>query len=60
VPTVIDPPSGWQYGFPKIVPDGVMKCDTLFRMWIQAQGYPEKDIELAVKYSRYWKVDDEN
>lgn len=46
----IDPPSGWRYGFPKIIPDDI----TDLRQWFLDNGYPEKDIDLALKYSRYW------
>lgn len=48
--TYIDPPSGWKYGFPKILPADV----TDIRRWLIDNGYPERDIELALKYSRYW------
>jgi hypothetical protein len=53
---IIDPPSGWMYGFPKAIPDDIL-CDTaLFRAWLVQQGYPEQDVELAVKHSRYWEA----
>lgn len=54
---IIDPPEGWRYGFPKTVPLEVMKSETLLRIWLADQSYPEKDIELALKYSRYWEQD---
>lgn len=54
---IIDPPEGWRYGFPKPVPDGVMKSESLLRVWLAEQNYPEKDIELALKHSRYWEID---
>jgi hypothetical protein len=57
---IIDPPSGWQYGFPKPVPEGVMKSDSLLRLWLMDQGYPVDDIDLAMKHSRYWENTDEN
>lgn len=56
---LIDPPEGWRYGFPKPIPPHVIKNETLFRIWISEQGYP--DIELALKHSRYIEViDNEN
>lgn len=58
--TWIDPPSGWRYGFPKTVPPGYLKSETLMRMWLQQEGYPEKDIELALNYSRYWTTGSED
>jgi hypothetical protein len=50
--TIYDPPSGWRYGFPKVYKPlpGESFRDTLFR-----DGYPEEDIELAEKYSRFWE-----
>ena len=52
MPTMIDPPSGWQYGFPKVLPDGV----TNVKKWLIEQGYPKKLIdELGDSfYCRYW------
>ena len=57
---MIDPPSGWQYGFPKPIPNGYIKSEMLMRIWFQSLGYPEKDIDMALKYSRYWEqeIDD--
>jgi len=52
--TIIDPPSGWKYGFPKPLPEGVQLSE-----WLLEQGYPEADIELAINYSRYWEEDEE-
>lgn len=55
--TMYDPPSGWMYGFPKPLPDN-RPADWNFERWLIESGYPEKDLELALKYGRYWKVDD--
>lgn len=38
---MIDPPSGWMYGFPKEIPEGV--GDTC--KWLVDNGYPEKLIK---------------
>lgn len=46
---IVDPPSGWRYGFPKELKPGVKYEDLLLQ-----SGYPEKEIEFAVKYSRSW------
>ena len=51
--TMIDPPSGWKYGFPKELKDGE-SYETLLR----ESGYPEGDMELALRYSRQWEEDD--
>jgi len=46
---LIDPPSGWQYGFPKVF--APYTGETLAG-WLFREGYPKKDLELALKYSR--------
>ena len=51
---IIDPPGGWKYGFPKEIPSDVVTSEE-FKEWLVASGYPERDIELALKYSRYWE-----
>ena len=38
---MIDPPSGWKYGFPKEIPEDV--DDT--RQWLIDNGYPESEIK---------------
>jgi hypothetical protein len=55
---IIDPPSGWKYGFPKPVPQDVLKDDERLAIWLIEQGYPEKEIPLAVRYSRYWETEE--
>lgn len=55
---IIDPPSGWKYGFPKPVSQEVLGNQEKLTNWLMLQGYPEKEIPLAVKYSRYWKVEE--
>lgn len=54
--TYVDPPSGHKYGFPKILPEGID-----YEQFLRDNGYPERDIELALSYSRYWteEIDDE-
>lgn len=49
VVTMVDPPSGWKYGFP-----APLKED--YKQQLLDAGYPEKDIELALTYSRYWET----
>jgi hypothetical protein len=52
--TVIDPPSGWKYGFPKVIPEDRRK-DSL--KWLVEQGYPQELINEYGKYffCRYWE-----
>lgn len=51
---MIDPPSGWQYGWPKPLPAAWKEPRFDLRKWFLDEGYPEKDIDFALKYSRYW------
>lgn len=57
---MIDPPSGWLYGFPKPVHEEYHTLGSDFNLgrWLVSEGYPEKDVELALEYSRYWETDD--
>ena len=51
----IDPPGGWRYGFPKKIKDGESYIEML-----REAGYPEEDIDLALKYSRQWEQSDDD
>jgi hypothetical protein len=62
--TMIDPPSGWKWGFPKPVPstlDPFLRdtppTDDEFREWFRSEGVPESDIEFATKHSRMWQTE---
>ena len=49
---MIDPPSGWKYGFPKELPDDIE--DTM--KWLVENGYPQKEIDACGErfYCRHW------
>jgi hypothetical protein len=49
MPQLYDPPSGWQFGFPKIFPGTRSTKDQLI-----ADGYPAADAEWAAKHCRFW------
>jgi len=51
---IIDPPSGWKYGFPKECPDLISEGFDL-KEWLTQQGYPESDVDYASQHYRYWK-----
>lgn len=51
--TMVDPPEGWRYGFPKALDE-----TQTFRKFLLNNGYPRDMLELAEKYSRYWYTDD--
>lgn len=52
---VVDPPEGWKYGFPKQLPEGYVLGKFNLKQWFLDNGYPVKDIDFAMKYSRYWE-----
>lgn len=54
---IIDPPSGWLYGFPRPVPQEYIKNESLMRLWLHSVGYPTSLIDIALKHSRYWEKD---
>jgi len=52
---MIDPPDGWRFGFPKVIPDDVEDVE----MWLIFNGYPNTEvIKWAKQFSyvpcRYW------
>jgi hypothetical protein len=51
--TYIDPPHGWLYDFPKVLPDGV----TDVKAWLVEQGYPQEQIDnMGDNFvCRYWQ-----
>ena len=56
--TMIDPPSGWKYGFPKPLPEGVKSISK----WLVENGYPQLEIDKIGDqfYYRTWEseIDD--
>lgn len=54
---MIDPPSGWKFGFPKPIPHGV----TNTTRWLVENGYPQELIDELGEhfYCRYWEVPDD-
>lgn len=51
---MIDPPSGWKYGFPCELKEGE-DVEELLRK----HNYPEKDIAFAMQYMREWQETEE-
>jgi hypothetical protein len=58
--TIIDPPSGWKYGFPKPIPKDRIE-DVL--VWLVEQGYPQSEIdglgEIFTNCCRYWEQEEQ-
>lgn len=60
---IVDPPSGWKYGFPKeytFAPSSVDLTETQFdqerEQWFISNGYPEEMIKQGMhRYCRYWE-----
>jgi len=55
---MIDPPSGWRYGFPKPIPNDVKNVNE----WLVENGYPQELIDELGEYffCRYWEKNDDN
>jgi hypothetical protein len=52
-PLVVDPPSGWMYGFPKECHE-FLDSDFNMKQWLIDNGYPEDQAEFASHHYRYW------
>ena len=54
---MIDPPSGWMYGFPKAVPNPKLQD---MMAWLVSEGYPQKLIDEFGDHfhCRHWETDD--
>lgn len=50
---MVDPPSGWRYGFPAVLEDD-------YEEQLRKAGYPKEGISFALKYSRYWEEEYES
>lgn len=50
---MVDPPSGWKYGFPKAKPDDA--TDTI--AWLLSEGYPQSEIDKmgSMFFIRTWE-----
>lgn len=60
--TMVDPPSGWMYGFPKPLPADYPEGKSVIP-WLLSEGYPQAEIDNCGNhfYCRYWEeeLDDE-
>ena len=46
--TIVDPPGGWQHGFPAVLQDDYVKQ-------LLDAGYTTKEVPFLLKHSRYWE-----
>lgn len=44
---IVDPPSGWKYGFPQ-----PLELD--YEAQLKRSSYPRQDVDFALRHSRYW------
>ncbi len=47
---MVDPDSGWRYGFPKVAPENLDKNDD-WHAWLLSEGYPQKKIDYWLNSS---------
>lgn len=50
---LIDPPSGWKYGFPKAITQEQYKSITDLRQWCLDNGYPSSE---AILYGNHFHI----
>lgn len=50
---LIDPPSGWMYGFPKAITQEQYKAITNLKQWCIDNGYP---LSEAISYGEYFNI----
>lgn len=48
-----DPPSGWQFGFPKSWPQDLEPTPENVKKQLVADGYPQSEVELGARYCRF-------
>jgi len=57
---MIDPPSGWRYGFPKATPANWDEMDWPSKVdWFEKEGYPRKMIEDCPVCGHYYEGEEE-
>lgn len=56
---IIDPPSGWKYGFPKSIPEDRIKDA---KNWLIENGYPQSEMDSYGEYFHYrvWEAPEKN
>ena len=56
---MINPPSGWKFGFPKAIPDDVTDGRPL-RAWLVENGYPQERMDSFGDYfhCKHWEEDE--
>ena len=59
--TMIDPPSGWRYGFPMPFVDSNGNRPTDIKKWLLDNGYPQAEIDSLNGriIARFWEADEQ-
>lgn len=47
---MVDPPSGWKYGFPQLFDSS----KSTYRDFLRNNGYPTQHIDFAIRHTRCW------
>lgn len=57
---IIDPPSGWRYGFPRQIPDEYFEPMFKLNRWLVSVGYPQELIDQFPDGvpCRFWEEED--
>jgi hypothetical protein len=55
---VMDPPKGWRYGFPRVMPSEIIGDADKIKQWLLSWKYPESELDIALTYSRYWFIEE--
>lgn len=57
---MVDPPSGWRYGFPKPYFKNAVADFTELKRWLVENGYPQREIDSCGGFFpvRYWMQKD--
>ena len=51
---MIDPPSGWRYGFPKQAPADIRDMSSgELNEWLVKNGYPQEEIDIWLEGGKY-------
>lgn len=56
----IDPPEGWRYGFPKVLPSDWADTAPSLYEWLLNNDYPKEKLDVvSLRYCRMWEEETE-
>lgn len=53
---MFDPPSGWKYGFPFLIPNHTEISRDYLIYILRQHNYPEEDIDFAIQHGRFIEI----